>query len=373
MTIHPLLLLTILMTLLSFSCLYWLTIYRDQHRELIQLALPWPLSDQYWVSKWLALGEDYSPAEGFRMFWENSQYYAYLEKTWSEAKLANTKRGDNVIVDQGTNQEGEETRETTSKESGIFNTKRFRRRRSLSEKNAQKTNAPTSSSSSSSSSPSSAYRYQYRKSRGHGRTQTPRTKSAFASSRDYFAQNLVGFIILLIAYIIIPTIGIVLARQVHHVNQAHGRNRDGEQNNGFVYNPLGNYPILFGSMYLTTQAVETALEKHSTRVNDWHSYQKLKRKPLSSSSSPEIDDSNQEQDEDLCIICFEPLSSVFTVSSKEKEKDTEDACLRSLHCCQHVFHKNCIDSWAIRTRHNSCPLCSLKIVPNRDRFMKASS
>ena len=50
---------------------------------------------------------------------------------------------------------------------------------------------------------------------------------------------------------------------------------------------------------------------------------------------------------DSCIICHEDYTALDDI--------------RKLKCCNHMYHKKCINEWIIEYNHSECPLCKLDI------------
>lgn len=74
----------------------------------------------------------------------------------------------------------------------------------------------------------------------------------------------------------------------------------------------------------------------------------------------------REFERDAPVVAWEGESEECCVCLMEVEKGGEARVLK----CGHAFHRNCVDGWVVGMRKNLCPLCGVGVVEGRDEAMR---
>jgi len=141
-----------------------------------------------------------------------------------------------------------------------------------------------------------------------------------------------------------------------------------------TFAPVGQYQDTSQRMIKENdlEALEEQAQ-HDDQIDDENSKRDVETGALHNESNDVKDDemSNQEWDDDICIVCFERFGKDVVASLFYQSEDSSLILIRTHHnstlplaendrvivgdTCKHIFHKVCIIPWM--EKHMKCPTC----------------
>lgn len=192
-----------------------------------------------------------------------------------------------------------------------------------------------------------------------------KSSSHTISSRSFQSTSidtLFGNLLVVIGYLLLPSVGIILMRRARAHAQVRQAVLSGSLNlDGAEMNAL---PSLSGARPLFSNSSKRArmIDEHTKLVTWVHKSEQCDHHHSTSDSDVDGTGSECMSDSDESVDNFQAVDSTQCAVCLSHLKHGDAARILP---CNHIFHHACADLWLINSAKDSCPLCMQPVVPFR--------